>query len=867
MANIKELSERIPERLSSGHRLCAGCGASIVVRQALMGTEHPVVAVSSTGCLEVATTIYPFTAWEIPFMHNAFENAASTISGIETAYQALKKKGKIKKEIKFVAFGGDGGTYDIGIQALSGALERMHNFVYVCLPPETEIILEDGSIVKIGQLVDESINRYSQKRKIITTSCKNEKPQIYHTGNEGEILESAPIRQSLLSWNGREFLPMEATSAQRKSSPKTLMKITTSSGLTLKLTEEHPVLVDGANGPEWKEAASLKVGDQVYAARKINIFNKDKFYLIDLISENSNIAVTLPPAIKMQINEELRNRFGSIKKAAQHIPFKYWQFKELARNVDLSDLKRIYQRMPKLNWEQLRDNVDEFVARGGNVIKLHQKQLDENMLYLLGLISSDGYMRKENYGITFINKENALIKEFEKAYLKLSKGRKINKIKNNEGIWYITVEDPILYTLAKKFYIKTDPKELLKLPEPLISVFLRGYFDGDGHCSILKHSGYSRAIIILSTTNRMLAKRLRLLLQRLGIVGFYERRDYRFDIHISSKEDIKKFIKLIGSKHPMKKANMNKIKLLLRNRKLQGKYFSLAPKVCGKLLKEICRKNNIPITSIDKKRNICTLAVSKRRASKQKIEEYLSKIEPLVTNEPLMYRIKNFLLDDFYLDPIRQLETIEANSKYVYDFTVEPSHVFVPEGKFVISNCYTNEAYMNTGIQRSGATPKGAATTTAPAGKVIPGKVQFRKDLTAIVAAHRIPYVAQATIWPWNDLVTKAQKAFNVEGPAFLNVLSMCHRGWRYPQENTVNIAKLAVETGYWPLIEVENGTWRFTYKPKERKPVDEFLKTQGRFKHLYKEENKHIIAEIQQWIDKNWTRLERFCEASCRVA
>ena len=312
MANIKELSEKIPERLGPGHRLCAGCGASIAVRQVLMGTEDPVVAVASTGCLEVATTIYPFTAWNIPFMHNAFENAASTISGIETAYRALKKKGKIKKEIKFVAFGGDGGTYDIGLQALSGALERGHNFVYVC---------------------------------------------------------------------------------------------------------------------------------------------------------------------------------------------------------------------------------------------------------------------------------------------------------------------------------------------------------------------------------------------------------------------------------------------------------------------------------------------------------------------------------------------------------------------------YDNEAYMNTGIQRSGATPYGASTTTAPAGKAIPGKVQFRKDLTAIVAAHRIPYAAQGIISNWNDLVTKSQKAFSVEGPAFLNVLSPCHRGWRYPQEDTVKVAKLAVETGFWPLIEVENGTWRFTYKPKERKPVEEFLKMQGRFKHLFSEQNKHIIAEIQKQIDENWQRLEHLCEASCKVA
>jgi pyruvate ferredoxin oxidoreductase beta subunit len=202
-----------------------------------------------------------------------------------------------------------------------------------------------------------------------------------------------------------------------------------------------------------------------------------------------------------------------------------------------------------------------------------------------------------------------------------------------------------------------------------------------------------------------------------------------------------------------------------------------------------------------------------------------------------------------------------------YDIGLQALSGALERGHNFVYVCYTNEAYMNTGIQRSGATPKGASTTTAPAGKVIPGKVQFRKDLTAIVAAHRIPYAAQATISNWNDLVTKSQKAFAAEGPAFINVLAMCHRGWRYPQENTVGIAKLAVETGYWPLIEVENGAWRFTYKPKERKPIEEFLKTQGRFKHLFTEQNKHIIAEIQQQIDDNWARLERLAEASCKVA
>jgi pyruvate ferredoxin oxidoreductase beta subunit len=132
MPSLKQLSER-EERLSSGHRLCAGCGASVAVRQILISTELPIIACASTGCLEVATTIYPFTAWKIPFIHNAFENAAATISGVESMYRALKKRGRIPdRKIKFVAFGGDGGTYDIGLQSLSGALERGHDFTYVC---------------------------------------------------------------------------------------------------------------------------------------------------------------------------------------------------------------------------------------------------------------------------------------------------------------------------------------------------------------------------------------------------------------------------------------------------------------------------------------------------------------------------------------------------------------------------------------------------------------------------------------------------------------------------------------------------------------------------------------------------------------
>ncbi len=195
-----------------------------------------------------------------------------------------------------------------------------------------------------------------------------------------------------------------------------------------------------------------------------------------------------------------------------------------------------------------------------------------------------------------------------------------------------------------------------------------------------------------------------------------------------------------------------------------------------------------------------------------------------------------------------------------YDIGLQSLSGMLERGHNVLYVCYNNEAYMNTGIQRSSATPCGASTTTAPAGKVIPGKPQMRKDLTAIIAAHNIPYAAQATISHWNDLITKSQKAFAVDGPAFLNVLSPCHRGWRYPMENTVGIAKLAVETGFWPLYEVENGNWKMTVKVRQKKPISELLKIQGRFKHLFKPGNEHIINSIQEDTDRNLAKLEKLC-------
>jgi len=192
-----------------------------------------------------------------------------------------------------------------------------------------------------------------------------------------------------------------------------------------------------------------------------------------------------------------------------------------------------------------------------------------------------------------------------------------------------------------------------------------------------------------------------------------------------------------------------------------------------------------------------------------------------------------------------------------YDIGFQSLSGAMERGHNMLYVCYDNGAYMNTGIQRSSATPKGASTTTAPAGKVVPGKQQFQKDLTGCMAAHKIPYVAQASPSHWNDLVTKVQKALAVDGPAFINILAPCPRGWRYPSDQSIEMSRLAVDTCFWPLYEVENRKWKITHKPKEKKPLVEWVKLQGRFKHLFAEQNKHILDELQQRVDEDWGEIE----------
>jgi pyruvate ferredoxin oxidoreductase beta subunit len=197
-----------------------------------------------------------------------------------------------------------------------------------------------------------------------------------------------------------------------------------------------------------------------------------------------------------------------------------------------------------------------------------------------------------------------------------------------------------------------------------------------------------------------------------------------------------------------------------------------------------------------------------------------------------------------------------------YDIGLQSLSGAMERGHDMVYVCYDNGAYMNTGIQRSSATPKYADTTTSPAGRKEHGKQQWRKDLTEIMVNHHIPYVAQtAAIGNMKDLYEKAEKAIYTQGPAFLNVLAPCPRGWQYDTPDLMEINKLAIETCFWPLYEVIDGKYIINYKPKNKLPVEEFLKVQGRFKHLFRPGNEQMIEEIQREVDKRWAELITLAE------
>jgi pyruvate ferredoxin oxidoreductase beta subunit len=195
-----------------------------------------------------------------------------------------------------------------------------------------------------------------------------------------------------------------------------------------------------------------------------------------------------------------------------------------------------------------------------------------------------------------------------------------------------------------------------------------------------------------------------------------------------------------------------------------------------------------------------------------------------------------------------------------YDIGLQALSGALERGHRFLFVCYDNEAYMNTGVQRSGATPFGASTTTSPSGRESFGKAQKRKDMTAIAIGHHVPYVAQAVASHWHDLSRKVSSAVAVDGPSFLNVLTDCPVGWGHEPRLMPHVLNGAVDCLFWPLYEVVDGSYALSYEPERPIPVEDWLRLQTRFAHLLRPESRPVLDRIQAQVEADWKELKERC-------
>lgn len=197
-----------------------------------------------------------------------------------------------------------------------------------------------------------------------------------------------------------------------------------------------------------------------------------------------------------------------------------------------------------------------------------------------------------------------------------------------------------------------------------------------------------------------------------------------------------------------------------------------------------------------------------------------------------------------------------------YDIGLQWISGAIERGHNFVYLCFDNEGYMNTGFQRSSSTPYGFNSSTSPIGKKIKGKQQHRKNLTQIIAAHNIPYVAQANPANFADLMKKVHRAFEIEGPAFINCFSVCPTNWKSDPAKGMILSQLAIDSNFWPLYEIENGKWKINARPRNNEgKLEKFLEMQGRTKHLLKKENQPLLETLKEKTKQDFEYLEKMSE------
>lgn len=610
-------------------------------------------------------------------LEDKIQKAAAEFVG--TIYQRPPVRSSVKRRVRtrriyyltILETDGKNVLFRVGCQA--GTYIRK-----LCVAPSSFIFLNNGGAKEISSFVDSSLvadNSNLFQRKVMETIS-------FDTENHS-------------------FVSSSITGVQRLPAPEEMLKISLSSGISITVTPDHELLIDNVNKPTWVEAQEIVSGHHFFAPRKLVLKSTASLYLVDWLDLD---VLCVGEELKEICRYHLAKRFGSVTSACRALKIDRRALFKKNSGIRIKYLHRICDNTD-LDWFSVREKIEQFKGERGARYLITENTLNETLLYLLGLIASDGCVVQEKRcvrptRVIFANMEKALVQKFKQIINQIFPSTNVKSKTTESGLIRLRVNNPILAGLAKSLGI-TSPKatmrleKLASLPEKLISRFLAGYFDGDGTVSIKPNSMHTE--IAYDTAHQSVAQQLFLLLKRIGIRSrIFERIGPTFDkknltlnfhIVISTPSDKKQFIQTIRCNHPRKKQRLNQFKGRFKR---YGSYGSsdLMPLYCVELIKSLMQKYQLSKNSVYKGGTFDRI-LSGKRPTRLVLSKCVKSLTNLIPNGDLdLLKLKQIQLADFFLEEVKSVEKVIPDFKYVYDITVDLHHNFILNGAVVVSNCF-----------------------------------------------------------------------------------------------------------------------------------------------------------------------------------
>ncbi len=533
-----------------------------------------------------------------------------------------------------------------------------------CVHPETEIIFADGTVTRIGDVVDAAVSYTNPDR--------------------------ASPRRCVLSWDGMRPATSRITDMQKIRYRGKMLKFHTASGTEFSVTPDHRILVDSPEGPVMKPASSLRAGEAIYSARRLPVAGSEPTILY-LLGE-------LPCFVHLRdqrLQGRLRGKYDTLSAAARQLGLNYCRISDAMgkRCFTTNELRRVGADL-QLGEAELSKLIESVSCGSRGRLPIATDFNLEKLLYVFGLVASDGTVYEDHgqhvYYVMFSNTEAALLGEFERSIQELFPGVPIQRNRNQDGVMMLRVNSLPLVAMAKTLRIDADFKHLMRLSDRLVAAFLRGYFDGDG--SVYAHKN----AIFYTSISKSRAKRLQQLLRRLALVSTLRSRSthghVNYDVVVEGVDQVREFHHRVGTNHPEKEQRLQRCS----RSETHTTRFSYAPLAAPRLLRRARQEAGLRGIDLGPASTISQLESGGRRTSVDSMRILTERIQRARGPVPASVELDGVLSGEYVLDRVRTIEEFEYDG-FVYDFAVEGTHKFLIESGLVVSNC---EALREIGAAR-----------------------------------------------------------------------------------------------------------------------------------------------------------------------